>query len=475
MQITIHRGLNQIGGCITEISTETSRVFIDFGKNLPGVDDETETPTQKEMYVCSILNQNILPNEAIFYTHGHSDHIGWLGYIAHRFGSYWTQVSGKSEALDPDSRYIPQYMSEGTKQLLCIKQEVLQKRLNLVKDKFKAIEQQNQPTKAELEEYGHYIEEVNQSSQMQTALDECITWQRPKRTKDPEPIQIGDIKVTPFFNCHSVYDSHMFLIEADGKRIWHTGDYREHGYMGKGLFPTLKKYATDIDVLITEGTMLKRDAKCIHEREVSMKMTNVMKAFKYVFVLASATDIERLAAIKEATKSAGKDLYVWSLFMKRTMEFFTERESKISRGLFSFEPLFFSDIMFNKAKRKGMCMVVGTSQKSRVEALIKRLPQEETLLIYSSWDGYYKDPEQVKVNPKYKEFREMFHNVVDIHTSGHADAETIAKVIKTVNPREGIIGIHKEANTSLTALDLPDELKAKIILEQSVTDCLTIH
>lgn len=51
----------------------------------------------------------------------------------------------------------------------------------------------------------------------------------------------------------------MFLIEADGKRIWHMGDYRQHGYLGKGLLPTLKKYATDIDAFITEGTMLKRD------------------------------------------------------------------------------------------------------------------------------------------------------------------------------------------------------------------------
>ena len=64
--------------------------------------------------------------------------------------------------------------------------------------------------------------------------------------------------------------------------------------------------------------------------------------------------------------------------------------------------------------------------------------EEETLLIYSSWDGYYKDPEQVKVNPKYKQFREMFHNIVDIHTSGHADRQTIEKVIKIVKPKEVI-------------------------------------
>ena len=86
--------------------------------------------------------------------------------------------------------------------------------------------------------------------------------------------------------------------------------------------------------------------------------------------------------------------------------------------------------------------------KEEVKGLLDKLPQEETLLIYSSWDGYYKDPEQVKANPKYKEFRDMFHNVVDIHTSGHADRQTIEKVIKTVKPKE-VICIHKEADAEL--------------------------
>ena len=36
----------------------------------------------------------------------------------------------------------------------------------------------------------------------------------------------------------------------------------------------------------------------------------------------------------------------------------------------------------------------------RVKGLLGKLPQEETLLIYSSWDGYYKDPEQVKAKAK---------------------------------------------------------------------------
>lgn len=93
-------------------------------------------------------------------------------------------------------------------------------------------------------------------------------------------------------------------------------------------------------------------------------------------------------------------------------------------------------------------MVVGTSKKDDVSELIEKLPQEDTLLIYSSWDGYYKNPEQVMVNSAYKEFRDMFYNVVDIHTSGHADRQTIEKVINTVKPNE-VICIHKEADAVL--------------------------
>ena len=186
----------------------------------------------------------------------------------------------------------------------------------------------------------------------------------------------------------------------------------------------------------------------IHEHEVSSKMASVMQTYKYVFVLASATDIERLASIKKAAKKAGKPLCVWSLFLRRTMEFFKERESKMSNGLFEFKPLCYSERLYGKLKRRGFVMVAGTSQIERIKELLGRLPQEETLLIYSSWDGYYKIPEQVNVNPQYKEFREMFHNVVDIHTSGHADRQTIKRVIECVNPKE-VICIHKEADAKL--------------------------
>ena len=59
-------------------------------------------------------------------------------------------------------------------------------------------------------------------------------------------------------------------------------------------------------------------------------------------------------------------------------------------------------------------------------------------------------------------FRDAFQNVVDIHTSGHADRKTIKQVIETVNPKEAIIGIHKDKGQTLESLNLSEEFKKKL-------------
>ena len=177
-------------------------------------------------------------------------------------------------------------------------------------------------------------------------------------------------------------------------------------------------------------------------------MANVMMAFKYVFVLASATDIERLASIKNAASKARKTLYVCSKFLVSTMNLFTKFELGLSKGLFGFSPRMLLPNNLNRVKNRGFVLIAGTSQRARVEEILKELPVEETLLIYSSWEGYYTVPEQIAANPGYRKFRELFSNVVDIHTSGHADKETIKRVIDIVKPLDTIV-IHKESGTVL--------------------------
>ena len=63
MVIKIHRGQDQIGGSIIEISTKTTKILIDFGEEL--------SPHQ-EIDTALILKNT----DAVFFTHYHGDHIG---------------------------------------------------------------------------------------------------------------------------------------------------------------------------------------------------------------------------------------------------------------------------------------------------------------------------------------------------------------------------------------------------------------
>ena len=209
MNIKIHRGLEQIGGCITEICTATSRIFVDMGQNLPG-NSETSTPEQDRSLVESIFSQNEKENQAVFYTHGHEDHVGLFEYVP---------------------LHVPQYMSVGTKELLLIKNKILKEGMEL--------------NIGQLQKEGCAQEILDEAIALRINVDNRIkrlsemnTWDRTPPRKNPKSISVGDITIIPFFNCHSIYESYMFLVETAGKRIWHTGDYRAHGYMGKGLYPT---------------------------------------------------------------------------------------------------------------------------------------------------------------------------------------------------------------------------------------------
>ena len=52
MEIIIHRGTHQIGGCVTEIKTEEARIIIDMGTPLPGSKTENETGAAEEEVIA---------------------------------------------------------------------------------------------------------------------------------------------------------------------------------------------------------------------------------------------------------------------------------------------------------------------------------------------------------------------------------------------------------------------------------------
>ena len=61
-----------------------------------------------------------------------------------------------------------------------------------------------------------------------------------------------------------------------------------------------------------------------------------------------------------------------------------------------------------------------------------------------------------------------------LHTSGHASRETLAQVCNLVNPHTAIIPIHTEKGSDFTSLDIPEELKNKVVTNDTIVDDIEI-
>ena len=73
MEIIIHRGTHQIGGCATEIRTSQSRIIIDFG-------EELDSQKNINIQIDGVTNDKI-KCDAVLFTHYHNDHVGLLNII----------------------------------------------------------------------------------------------------------------------------------------------------------------------------------------------------------------------------------------------------------------------------------------------------------------------------------------------------------------------------------------------------------
>lgn len=89
MDIVVHRQYPwQLGGCVTEICADTTRIFIDFGVDLPCGGVTGDAPRLQG------LNVGTTPRcDAVFFTHYHLDHIGAIAEILPGIPLYMGQTA----------------------------------------------------------------------------------------------------------------------------------------------------------------------------------------------------------------------------------------------------------------------------------------------------------------------------------------------------------------------------------------------
>lgn len=367
MEVIIHRGTHQIGGCATEYRTKNTRIFIDFGAEL---DSENA-----KLFDIDGVTKGETNCDAVFFTHYHGDHMG---------------------LLDTINKDIPLYMGEASKAIAKILNDRLSKNPNI-------------------------------DSYDVDRIDSIKTFEAAK------PITIGDIEITPYTVDHSAYDAYMFEIEADGKSVLHTGDFRTHGFRGKGVKPTLEKYVKKVDTLVCEGTTLNRtDVKCETENDLKNRIKTVLQENKYVFVVCSSTNIDRLAGICSVIPK-GKycicDDYQLSV-IDYIRDYAGDKSSLYKFG----KALYYSENLDEKMNDRGFCMFVRCGN-IRHKEVMEKYKDKNAVVIYSMWKGYLEQDNIKKFLDGYKR--------LDMHTSGHADSDAIKMVIDTVQP-DVIIPMHTE-------------------------------
>ncbi len=250
-----------------------------------------------------------------------------------------------------------------------------------------------------------------------------------------DAFSIGEIRIRPLVIDHSAVDSYMFVIEAEGKRILYTGDFRMHGLRHHVLHKLVDTYIGEIDVLITEGTLLSRDADDrISEAAVLDDISSYIQDGKYVFVMCSSTNIDRIMGIWQNMPT--DKVLICDAYQKRILDTVIDNvyyESSLYRRHDS--PLVLNKGSYPKYYMDhGFVSLVRGTEKFISQ--IKEFPKDDVRIIYSMWTGY------IEENLALKALLETYPTYI-CHSSGHVTKDDLIKFIELVNP-DAIIPVHTD-------------------------------
>lgn len=258
-----------------------------------------------------------------------------------------------------------------------------------------------------------------------------------------KPFLIGDIQITPFCIDHSACDSYLFLIEADGKRLLYTGDFRLHGVRGNVMDKILDRRIGKVDAIITEGTTVSRtDGKTVTEWELQARVRNYLQQYKYVFVLCATTNLDRIFALARAV-SRGK-YCICDDYQKMLVETMSKHWSGISSFYEMPKLLSFKHHPPARFAELGGLMFVRAN--SKFGAIICQYDPAQSILLYSMWDGY-----RTKLDSNIPEFLSLIGTWAELHTSGHASPDDLRHVIEKADPQL-VIPMHTDAPQKMQAL-----------------------
>jgi ribonuclease J len=408
MNFNIHRGTQEIGGSCVEIWTDTTKIVVDIGMPLVVSDgQEFDFKQYEKLTTKELVQKGILPDIDGLYQNSASKVDGIL--ISH----YHQDHHGFLSYADIT---IPIFTGKATQSIL------------------------------------EFSEEFFKGQQLNNRFQNF--------TKD-SAYSIGDITIQPYWMDHSAFDAYAFLIEANGKRLFYSGDFRGHGRKDKVFKWFLHNAPQNVDYLLMEGTTIGRGKQSFpSEKDLEEDFIKVFKSKQEInFINTSAQNIDRLVTIYRACKRTNKlmvvDVYTAAIMkemakhatipfaspsfpeVKVMYPYFLSKmiADKIGKEfLYQFQPFKITKEEISE-KRKEIVFLVRPSMKMDIDRIDK---MENGNFIYSMWSGYLEQPKTKGFIDHLKSKGFSFHQV---HTSGHADVETLKEMVTAMKPKN-LVPIH---------------------------------
>jgi ribonuclease J len=282
----------------------------------------------------------------------------------------------------------------------------------------------------------------------------CPTVQEPITKFQPwREFKIGPFCIKPFLMDHSAFGANGFLISANGKSIFFTGDFRGHGRKSKLLQRLIEK-PPKVDALLMEGTLIGERAseQTVSEAELEEKFLNEMADKSgIVLVTTSSQNIDRLVTIFRAAKRSGR-MFIIDFYTAEILEILKKyanlpnaewpRIRVCYPGPLAkrFEQLGLQKIL-SRHRANGIRWTRINEIRERAVMLVRPgfLPNikrsinlEGAVWIYSMWHGYLDLSKPLKNMKNYLEDKGV--KFCFMHTSGHATISDLKGLVEAMKP-----------------------------------------
>ncbi len=389
MKITIHRGTDQIGGCVTEYEHEGWRLFVDYGEELPG------SPKTGELQVDGLTHGD-LSKSALLITHYHGDHIG--------------SITKLPEAL-------PIYMGEVAREI----QLVLSNHLKTVF-----------PAHKEMVKLLQKVHTFKAGIDFTFGPFNIIPVTVDHSAFDAYAFRIEASGVSAYhtgdFRLHGFRSSNFFKMLEQ--------------YVGKVDY-----------VVCEATNILRPNATSKKESALQRELESLFKEKKSTVVYLSSTNIDRLFSLYHAALKAGRPFYVdkyqkdimdvvvnsKSMWTKSSLYRYGKYEPEtLMYHQFDKNRFFVSDSFKEFLDKKGYVIIARSNE--RFDDLLEQIPGEKQKVL-SMWNGYVKEGTEA--------YNENLANSLNdeydyMHTSGHIDMKDLREFFHQLQPK-AIIPIHTDS------------------------------